>query len=153
MLWQPGEEYKDKYVLTTVKHGGGNVMVWGCMSAAGDIMKQSMTIPSLGRLGRRAVFQHDNDHCLAKKAEGKGDGLVVVAVSQQYIVIFSTLLRQQDTGLTHSKYLYLMLNCQICKINMSYLLLWLLSIDRQGYIQILRIRSKRISRFPLRPIG
>ncbi len=52
-------------------------MVWGCMSAAGtgelqfiegtmnadmycDIMKQSM-IPSLRRLGRMAVFQHDND--------------------------------------------------------------------------------------------
>ncbi len=66
-------------------------MVWGCMSAAGtgelqliegtmnanmycDILKQSM-IPSLRRLGSRAVFQHDNDHCLAKEAEGKGDGL------------------------------------------------------------------------------
>ncbi len=78
---------------------GGSVMVWGCMSAAGtgelqfiegtmnanmysDILKQSM-IPSLRRLGRRAVFQHDNDpkhtsqddHCLAKEAEDKGDGL------------------------------------------------------------------------------
>ncbi len=38
-----------------------------------DILKQSM-IPSLRRQGRRAVFQHDNDHCLAKEAEGKGDG-------------------------------------------------------------------------------
>ncbi len=31
-------------------------------------------IPSLWRLGRRAVFQHGNDHCLAKESEGKGDG-------------------------------------------------------------------------------
>ncbi len=89
-VWQqPGEEYKDKYILPTVKHGGGSVMVWGCMSPAGtgelqfiegtmnanmycDILKQSM-IPSLRRLGRRAVFQHDNDLCLAKEAEGKGN--------------------------------------------------------------------------------
>ncbi len=88
---QPGEEYKDKYVLSTVKHVGGSVMVWGCMSAAGtgelqfiegtmnanmccDMLKQSM-IPSHRRLGRRAVFQHDNDHCLAKDAVSKGDGL------------------------------------------------------------------------------
>ncbi len=91
-VWrQIGEEYKDKCVLPTVKHGGGRVMVWDCMSAAGtgelqfiegtmnanmycDILKQRM-IPSLQRLGRRAVFLHDNDHCLAKEAEGKDDGL------------------------------------------------------------------------------
>ncbi len=38
-VWrQPGEEYKDKCVLPTVKHGGGgSVMVWGCMSAAGKV--------------------------------------------------------------------------------------------------------------------
>ncbi len=35
-MWrQPGEEYKDKCVLPTVKHGGGSVMVWGCMSVSG----------------------------------------------------------------------------------------------------------------------
>ncbi len=89
-VWrQPGELYKDKCVLPTVKHGGGGVIVWGCMSGTGelqfikgtmnanmycDILKQSM-IPSLRRLGRSAVFQHDNDHCLAKAAEGEGDGL------------------------------------------------------------------------------
>ncbi len=77
-VWrQPGKEYKDKCVLPTVKHGGGSVMVWGCISAAGTgelqfiegtmnasmyygILKQSM-ISSLRRLGRRAVFQHDNN--------------------------------------------------------------------------------------------
>ncbi len=76
-VWrQPGEEYKDKCVLPTVKHGGGSVMIWGYMSTAGtgelqfiegsmnaniycDILKQSM-IPFLQRLGCRAVFQHDN---------------------------------------------------------------------------------------------
>ena len=76
-VWQqPGEEYKDKCVVPTVKHGDGSVMVWACMSAAGigelqfikgtmnanmycDILKQDM-IPSLWRC-HRAVFQHDND--------------------------------------------------------------------------------------------
>ncbi len=34
-VWrQPGEEYKDKCVLPTVRYGDGSVMVWGCMSAA-----------------------------------------------------------------------------------------------------------------------
>ncbi len=74
--------------------------------------------------------------------------LVVAAVSQQYIVIFSMLLRKQDTGLTHSKYFCLMLHCQICKINLSYLLLWLLCTARAIY----RF-PKRICRFPLRPTG
>ena len=63
-VWrQPGEDYKDKCVMPIVKHGGGNVMVWGYMSAAGvselhfieenmnsnmycEILEQSM-IPSL----------------------------------------------------------------------------------------------------------
>ena len=72
-VWRrPGEEYKDKYAMPTVKHGGGNVMVWGCMSAAGvgglyfiegnmnsnmycEILQQSMIL-SLKKLGRRAVF-------------------------------------------------------------------------------------------------
>ncbi len=63
-VWQKtGDEYKDKCVLSTFKHGGGCVMVWGCMSDAAmycDILKQSM-IPSIRRLGRRAVFKHDNN--------------------------------------------------------------------------------------------
>ena len=35
-VWRrPGEDYKDKCAMPTVKHGGENVMVWGCMRAAG----------------------------------------------------------------------------------------------------------------------
>ena len=94
-VWRrPGEEYKDKSVMPTVKHGGGNVMVWGCMSAACvgelyfiewnmnsnmycEILQQSM-IPSLLKLVRRAVFQQtylQDDHCFTEEAVGKGDGL------------------------------------------------------------------------------
>ncbi len=39
---QPGEEYKDKCVLPTVKHGGGSVMVWGCMSAELQFIEGTM---------------------------------------------------------------------------------------------------------------
>ena len=83
-VWRrPDEEYKDKCVMPTVKHGGGNVMVWGCMSVAGvgelhfiegnmnsnmycEILPQSM-IPSIQKLGCRAVFQHDDDPKLTFK--------------------------------------------------------------------------------------
>ncbi len=63
-VWRhPGEEYQENCALPTVKHGGGSIMVWGCMTAAGtgelrfiegnmdsnmycDILKQNI-MPSL----------------------------------------------------------------------------------------------------------
>ncbi len=77
-VWRrKGEEYREKCIVPTVKHGGGSVLMWGCMSAAGvgelhfidgimnsqmycSILKEKM-LPSLRALGRRALFQHDND--------------------------------------------------------------------------------------------
>ncbi|CAI9561546.1 unnamed protein product [Staurois parvus] len=36
MVWRcTGEEYKEKCMVPTVKHGGAGVLLWGCMSAAG----------------------------------------------------------------------------------------------------------------------
>ncbi len=77
-VWRrPGEEYQENCALPTVKHGGGGIMVWGCMSAAGtgelrliegnmdsnmycDILKQKM-MPFLQKLCQTAVFLHNND--------------------------------------------------------------------------------------------
>ncbi len=84
-VWRrKGEEYKEKCMVPTVKHGGGSVLMWGCMSAAGvgelhfidgimnsqmycSILKDKM-LPSLRALGRRALFQHDNDPKHTSKA-------------------------------------------------------------------------------------
>ncbi len=72
-VWRrKGEEYKEKCMVPTVKHGGGNVLMWGCMSAAGvwelhfidgimnsqmycSILKEKM-LSSLRALGRHALF-------------------------------------------------------------------------------------------------
>lgn len=79
-VWRkPGEEYKDRNLKATVKHGGGGVMVWGCMSASGvgrlqfidsnmdkwmylDILKRNLQ-PSVQQLGLGSgwYFYGDND--------------------------------------------------------------------------------------------
>ncbi len=73
------DEYNPKNTIPTVKHGRGNVMLWGCFSAKGTgrllriegRMDGAMYHEILGnnvlhsvralKMGRGWVFQHDND--------------------------------------------------------------------------------------------
>lgn len=79
-VWRKAnEELQECNLRATVKHGGGSVMVWGCMSAAGpgnlkiidgimnqnkylDILKENLK-PSVQKLGieDRFIFYQDND--------------------------------------------------------------------------------------------
>ena len=73
------KEFMNDRSLNAFRHntGGGSVLMWGCMSAAGvgelcfidgimnsqmycSVLKEKM-LPSLLALGCRALFQHDND--------------------------------------------------------------------------------------------
>lgn len=79
-VWRkPNCELENNNVVKTVKHGGGGVMVWGCMSSAGvgslvfidgtmdksvylNILKENLhkSVEKLG-LGDNFYFQQDND--------------------------------------------------------------------------------------------
>ena len=79
-VWrQPNAELEPANLIPTVKHGGGSVMVWGCMSAKGvgklhfiegkidhmmyiDILKKNLraSAEKMG-LGEDFIFQQDND--------------------------------------------------------------------------------------------
>ena len=75
-VWRKNAEYNPKNTIPTVKHGGGNLMLWGCFSAKGtgriegrmngvmywEIWGDNL-LPSVRalKMGRGWVFQHDND--------------------------------------------------------------------------------------------
>ncbi|KAK3565026.1 hypothetical protein QTP86_032538 [Hemibagrus guttatus] len=80
LLLLQGEAFNPKNTIPTVKHGGGNLMFWGCFSAGGPgnlirvngIMKKEQYIKILNNniirqsaeklgLGHQWTFQHDND--------------------------------------------------------------------------------------------
>ena len=68
------DEYNPKKTIPTVKHGGGNTILWGCFSAKGtgrlhhiegmyrEILANNL-LPSVRalKMGRGWLFQHDND--------------------------------------------------------------------------------------------
>lgn len=73
-----GERNNVKYQIPTVKHGGGDLMVWGIFSAQGvgplveikgimdsvmyrDILKKNLLQYAERRMPENWVFQHDND--------------------------------------------------------------------------------------------
>ena len=95
-VWrQPGEEYKDKCVIPTVKHGVGNVMVWGCRCWRvifhwgkhelqhvlwNTAAEHDPLPPETGSRGSVPAWQWprthlQDDYCFTKEAEDKGDEL------------------------------------------------------------------------------
>lgn len=100
------ERLNPKYTKGTVKHGGGNVMVWGCFSGQGiglirrvegimvsedykQILKNTMLPYAEWKMPLVWWFQHDNDPKYTSK-------LVKAWISEQHINILQWLPQSSD---------------------------------------------------------
>uniref|UniRef100_A0A8K9Y7J1 Transposase Tc1-like domain-containing protein n=1 Tax=Oncorhynchus mykiss TaxID=8022 RepID=A0A8K9Y7J1_ONCMY len=65
-------DYGPNNTIPTIKHGGGNIMLWGCFSANGTgqlhRIKGMMDGAMALKMGRGWKFQHDNDPTHTAKA-------------------------------------------------------------------------------------
>ncbi len=75
-VWRRNDAYEPKNTIPTVKHGGGNIMIWGCFSAKGTgqlncikgTMDGAMYCQGQGIEASQGIenglwmgFQHEND--------------------------------------------------------------------------------------------
>ena len=96
-VWRKKEAYKAKNTVPTVKHGGGNIMLWGCFSSSGTgnlvkvqgIMKKEDYISILEKNVKESAerlqlinnwkFQQDNDpKHTAKIVRRNGSGKIML---------------------------------------------------------------------------
>ncbi|GBO44272.1 Transposable element Tcb2 transposase, partial [Araneus ventricosus] len=56
-----GTRFDPMHQISTMKRGGGNVMVWGYKFQYEDILENIMCPYALNSLGRGFIFQQDND--------------------------------------------------------------------------------------------
>ena len=122
-VWRkPGTAHHQAKTIPTVKHGGGSIMLSGCFSAAGtgrlvkiegkmnatmyrDLLNENLLQSALDlRLGRRFIFQQDNDPKHTAKISEVASGQLCecprVAQPEPRLESYGTSLERFENGCT-----------------------------------------------------